>query len=83
MTFLQRLTEAVQLGVTDPEARCVFIESLVFENSNIEYKTIFGPLKVRSAPINEWTLHTMNVETFDYSTEAWVGEAISSDIRRH
>ena len=25
----------------------------------------------------------MNVDTFDYGTEAWVGEAISSGKRRH
>ena len=81
--FLQRLTKAVQLGVTDPEARHVLIESLAFENANLECKKILGPLKVRSAPIDEWILHTMNVETFDYSTEAWVGEVISNGMRRH
>ena len=35
------------------------------------------------APIDEWILHTMNVDKFDYSTETWVGEVISSGIRRH
>ena len=50
---LQRLTKAVQIGVTDPEARCVLIESLAFENANLECKKILGPLKVRSAPMDE------------------------------
>ena len=56
--------------MTDSEARRVLIESLAFENANLECKKILGPLKVRSAPIDEWILHTMNVEIFDYSTDA-------------
>ena len=69
--------------MTDPEARHVLIESLAFENANFEGKKILESLKVRSAPMNEWILHTINVETFDYSTEAWVGEAIFNGMRRH
>ena len=69
--------------MTDPEGRRVLIESLAFENANLECKNILGPLKVRSASIDEWILHTMNVETFDYSTEPWVEGAISNDMRRH
>ena len=44
---------------------------------------ILGPLKVRSEPMNEWILHTMNIETFDYNTDSWVGESISKRMRRH
>ena len=33
--------------------------------------------------MDEWGLNTMNVKTFDYGTEAWVGEAISNGKRRH
>ena len=33
--------------------------------------------------MDEWILHTMNVEIFDYNTEAWVKEEISKGIRRH
>ena len=58
--FLQRLTKAVQLEVTDPEARHVLIETLAFENTtlafentNLECKKIHGLLKVRSTPIDE------------------------------
>ena len=70
INFLQRLTKAVQTGVTDPEARWVLIESLAFENDNIECKKILGLLKFISAPMDEWILQTMIVETFDYNTEA-------------
>ena len=54
-----------------------------FENANLGWKRILGPLKVRSAPVDEWILYTMNVETLDYNTEACVGEEISNGIRRH
>ena len=33
--FLQRLTKAIQVVVTDPKARCVLIEKLAFENANL------------------------------------------------
>ena len=33
--FLQRLIKAVQIRVTDPEAKWVLIESLTFENANL------------------------------------------------
>ena len=29
-------------------------------------------LKVKSAPINKWILHTANIESFDFNTEVWV-----------
>ena len=28
-------------------------------------------------------MHTVNVESFDYNIEAWVGEAISKGMKRH
>ena len=40
--FLQRLTKAVEVEVTDPEASCVLIKPLTFENANLECKKIFG-----------------------------------------
>ena len=36
--FWQRLTKTVQIRVTDPKARWVLIESLAFENANLEFK---------------------------------------------
>ena len=54
----------------DPEAKWVRIESLDFENANLECEKILGLLKVRSAPMGEWILYTMNIEAFDYNTEA-------------
>ena len=68
--------------MTDPEARHVLIESLAFKNVNLECKKILGPLKLRSAATDEWILYTNNVETFDYNTEALVGEVISNGMRR-
>ena len=59
------------------------------KNANLECKKILGLLKVRSAPMDEWILHTKNIETLDYDTESWVGfpilnwEAISKGMRRH
>ena len=56
---------------------------MAFENANLECKKLFGSLKVRSAPMDEWILHTDNVESFDYNSEALVGEAISKGMKRH
>ena len=56
---------------------------MAFGNASLECKKILGPLQIRSASVDEWILHTMNVETFDYSTKAWVGEVISNGMRRH
>ncbi|XP_049981111.1 endogenous retrovirus group K member 5 Gag polyprotein-like [Alexandromys fortis] len=81
--FLQRLTKAVQIGIPDPDTRRIMIESLAYENANVECKKILGPLRFRSAPLEEWVLHTLDVDTFDYGTEAWVEEAISNGKRRH
>ena len=81
--FLQRLTKTVQIGVTDPDARQVLIESLTFENANLECKKILGTLKVRPEPIDEWILLTVNIEAFNYNTEACVEEAISKGMKRH
>lgn len=60
--LLQRLTKAVHIGVSDPEARRVLIESLAFKNANLGCKKTLGPLKVRSAPIDKWILYTANIE---------------------
>ena len=76
------MTKAVHVGIKDPEARYVLIVSLDFENASLECKKIFEALKVRSTPMDEWTLNTMNVQTFDYHTETWVVEAISKGMRK-
>ena len=81
--FVQRLIKVLDIGVTDPEARRILLESLAFENANTECKKITGPLRSRSAPMEEWIQHTMNIETFSYNDESWVGEAISKVMRRH
>ena len=50
--FLQRLIKALNTGITDPEARRLILESLAFENANLDCKKIIGPLKSRSAPMD-------------------------------
>ena len=47
----------------------MLIEFLAFENASLECKKILGPINVRSATMDKYILHTMNVETFDYNTE--------------
>lgn len=42
-----------------------------------------GSLKVGSEPLDEWILYIVNVDTFDYNTEAWVGEEISKCTWMH
>ncbi len=81
--FLQRLTKAVQIGIPDPDTRRIMIETLAYENANVQCKRIVAPLKRRSASLEEWVLHTLDVDTFDYGTEAWVEEAISNGKRRY
>ena len=44
---------------------------------------ILGPLKVRSAPMDEWILQKANIESFDYNIETWIGETIFTGMRRH
>ena len=61
----------------------MLIKSLAFENANLQCKNIHEPLKVRSATMNEYILHTMTIEIFEYNTKPWVGEAISKGMRRH
>ena len=46
---------------------------------NAKRKKKLGPLKVKSVPTDECIFHKMNIETFDYNTESWVGEAISKE----
>lgn len=60
-----------------------YLLNLWFWKCQLRIQKILGLLKVRSAPMDSWILHTMNIETFDYNIESWVGEAISKGMRRH
>ena len=40
------------------------------------------PLKIRSAPLEEWVLYAANIDYNVQDTGAWVGEAISKDSNR-
>ena len=31
--------------------------------------------------MDKWIQHTKNIETFDYNTESWVGEALSQNAK--
>ena len=33
--------------------------------------------------MDEWIQHMVNIETFGYNDESWVGEAISKAMRGH
>ena len=52
MDFLQRLTSAVNRMIPNSEVRLIS-ESLAFENANSLCKNITGPLRARSAPLEE------------------------------
>ncbi|MGU7598322.1 hypothetical protein, partial [Enterococcus faecalis] len=80
--FLQRLTRAVELQVTDPETRQSIIYTIAYENANPICKRIFLPLKIRSAPLEEWVLYAANIDYNVQDTGAWVGEAISKGLKR-
>ncbi|MGE9804406.1 hypothetical protein ACQP3L_27800, partial [Escherichia coli] len=81
--FLQRLTRAVELQVTDPETRQSIIYTISYENANPICKRILLPLKIRSAPLEEWVLYAANIDYNVQDTGAWVGEAISKGLKRH
>ena len=65
--FLYRLINTLQIEVTDPEARQIILESLAFENANLESKKIIGPLRSRSTPMDEWIQHIMNYCDCEYA----------------
>ena len=51
--FLERLSRAVQLEVADIDSRQILIES-AYENANPQCKQVLWPLKIQSAPLDEW-----------------------------
>lgn len=59
------------------------MESLAFESVNLECEKILGPLKARSALMDELILNIMTIKIFDCYTKSWIGEAISKVMRRH
>lgn len=67
--FLERLSTAVELQVTDSDSRRILIESLAYENANPQCKQVLWPLKITSAPLEEWVLYTENLEYKDQHTE--------------
>ena len=49
----------------------------------LECKNIIGPLRSRSAPMDKWIQHRMNIEAFDYNDKSWVREMNSKAMRRN
>ena len=76
--FLQRLTTAVHRAVSDPEVRRQLILSLAFDNANLECKRMLLPLKIRSAPIEEWIQYAISAESLHCHEENWEGQTIAN-----
>ena len=67
--------------VQNSEARQIVIESLTFESANFLCKRIIGPLKARSAPLEECIQNTINIESHEHGN-TWIGEVISRCLRK-
>lgn len=52
--------------LSDPEARKAVNESLAFKNANAECKRMIRPLKVRSAPTDEWIRNMTDIRPHSY-----------------
>ena len=44
--------------ISDPEVRQILIESLAFENANLECKRVIRTLKAKLSPIDKWIRNT-------------------------
>ncbi|XP_035296233.1 endogenous retrovirus group K member 113 Gag polyprotein-like [Cricetulus griseus] len=74
--FLDRLTRAVDKQVTDLTIRHPIVYSLAYHNANPMCKRILLPLKIRSAPLEEWVLHTAHIDCNIQDTGIWAEEAV-------
>ena len=54
------------------------ILSLAFDNANLECKRMLLPLRIRSAPIEEWIQYAISAESLHCHEENWVGQAIAN-----
>ena len=69
--FLDRLTRAVDMQVADSVSY-----TLAYDNANTMCKRILLPLKVRSAPLEEWILHTAHADGNVQDAGIWAEEAV-------
>ncbi|XP_016827320.1 uncharacterized protein LOC103161659 isoform X1 [Cricetulus griseus] len=74
--FLGRLTRAVDIQVADPAIRHPIVYSLAYSNANPICKRILLPLKITSAPLEEWVLHAAHIDYNVQGAGVWAGEAI-------
>ncbi|MGE9574228.1 hypothetical protein ACQP3C_24505, partial [Escherichia coli] len=75
------INPSTELQATDPETRQSIIYTIAYENANPICKRILLPLKIRSAPLEEWVLCATNINYNVQNTGAWVGEAISKGLK--
>ncbi|ERE66692.1 RING finger protein [Cricetulus griseus] len=82
--FLDRLTRAVDIQVADPAIRHSIVYTLAHDNANPMCKRILLPLKIRSAPLEEWVLHTAHIDCNMQDAGIWAEETqeVSTDSRR-
>lgn len=78
--ILYRLTSAVNKMISDPDARQILIGSLTFENTNVECKRVIRPLRAKSAPIEEWIRHTIDIGPHTSKNDTWIGELLSKNM---
>lgn len=74
------MISAVNRIVSDSEVRKILIESLAFENSSSECKTVIGPLNTRPAPIEEWVRDMAGIWCHVYDANL-IQEIISKSLR--
>ncbi|ERE73838.1 Retroviral nucleocapsid protein Gag containing protein [Cricetulus griseus] len=80
--FLDRLTRAVEIQVADPAIRHSIVYTLAYDNANPICKRILLPLKIRSAPLEEWVLHTAHIDCNMQDARNWTGEAVPRGFNR-
>ena len=78
---MQRLTSAIKRLISDSEFRQILIESLTFENDNLECKNLIRSLKERSVPIEGWIRDASDVPSHVYGAN-WK-EILSKCIKKN
>ncbi|ERE73372.1 polymerase-like protein [Cricetulus griseus] len=80
--FLDRLSRAVDKQVADPTIRHSIVYSLAYDSANPMCKRIFLPLKISSAPLEEWVLHTAHDDCNIQDAGIWAEEAVPRGFNR-
>ena len=80
--FIQILTSSISRIIPKSEARQKIIESLTFKNANSQCKGVIRPLEARSAPLEEWILDAVNIESHEHN-DPWIREVISRGLKKN